>query len=409
MSTDTTEATADGPSWVERHPGLSLALLLLGLLALLDVVAGVGFRLAAGYPYFIRPQRIGWAHYLEREQLYRVSNALYDHDLAPLKSVDGVTWGPLVYGVRTNSLGFKDATNRTVSLEAPGPRVLFIGDSFTEGVGFAYEDTFVGLVDSAFAGRGIDVLNAAVVSYSPSIYARKVEYLLDEVGLDVDEVVVFLDISDAQDEAQVYRRLEDGRVVTRDQFGGFASQPPVAARDPGAVGTLKALLRENTIVLATILQLKDRLGAGVVDDNFPLNNERSLWTVDSTAYADYGREGVALMERAMSRLNDTLRRHDVALTVAVYPWPDQVAASDLDSRQVRVWRDWSAAHDAHFVNLFPAFIDANPDTEPIETLRRYYVPGDYHWNAAGHRLVASAFLSQYSPPDNGAAAGAGAP
>src|SRR5688572_4103522 len=151
------------PTWIERHPGVALVVVLLVILVALDFAAGVGFRLAAGYPYFIRPARLGWAEYLEREKLYRVSSSLYDHDLAPMASVDGVTWGPLSYDLRTNSLGFKDATNRTVPLQSDGPRVLFIGDSFTEGVGFAYEQTFVGIIDSVLGRSGVDVLNAAVI------------------------------------------------------------------------------------------------------------------------------------------------------------------------------------------------------------------------------------------------------
>lgn len=399
MTTPDTEAPPEGPSWIERHPGVALTFVLVAVMVTLDIAAGVGFRLVAGYSYFIRPQRIGWTEYLERERLYRVHNPLYDHDLAPLTSVDNVTWGPLVYRVDTNSLGFKDSRPRTVSLEADRPRVLLIGDSFTEGVGYSYAQTFAGLLDSTLARQGVEVLNAGVASYAPSIYARKIEYLLDDLGLEVDEVVVFIDISDAQDEAGVYRRLADGRIVTQSEFTGFGLPAPEPAREPGAFGSLKAALRENTIVLATILQAKDRIAAQAGEsDSFPVNNDRSLWTIDSTVYEDYGREGVARMEESMTRLHELLGRHEVALTVAVYPWPDQVAAADLDSRQVQIWQRWSEERGVRFVNLFPAFIAGEANADPMVTLRRYYINGDYHWNEAGHRLVARTFLQQYTPP-----------
>ncbi len=106
MTAPDTEAPPAAPSWVERHPAVALTFVLVAVLVALDIAAGVGFRLVTGYSYFIRPQRIGWTEYLERERLYRVRNLLYDHDLAPLRSVDNVTWGPLVYRVDTNSLGF---------------------------------------------------------------------------------------------------------------------------------------------------------------------------------------------------------------------------------------------------------------------------------------------------------------
>jgi hypothetical protein len=43
------------------------------------------------------------------------------------------------------------------------------------------------------------------------------------------------------------------------------------------------------------------------------------------------------------------------------------------------------------------------------TLRRYYINGDYHWNEAGHRLVARTFLQQYTPPVHAEPAGTADP
>ena len=74
----------------------------------------------------------------------------------------------------TNSLGFKDRSIRTIQLVSTKHRILFIGDSFTEGIGLSYEDTFVGMIDSRLSKNNIEVLNASRVSYSPIIYWRKI-------------------------------------------------------------------------------------------------------------------------------------------------------------------------------------------------------------------------------------------
>lgn len=63
-------------------------------------------------------------------------------------------------------------------------------------------------------------------------------------------------------------------------------------------------------------------------------------------------------------------------------------ARDRDSRQVRHWSAWSAAHGARFVNLFPAFMEK--DTRVA--YHQLFIPGDVHWNPAGHRLVAQHLL-----------------
>ena len=105
----------------------------------------------------------------------------------------------------TNSLGFKDSSMRQVPLKVDKKRILFIGDSFTEGVLVPYELTFIGQI--ATYRPDIDILNAGVTSYSPLIYYLKVDYLLNKVGLKFDELFVFIDISDIQDE-YVYNDVE---------------------------------------------------------------------------------------------------------------------------------------------------------------------------------------------------------
>ena len=107
---------------------------------------------------------------------------IFHHELAPNVDTFGA-WGWRRYPVHTNGLGFKAAATGEVALRSDHERILFIGDSFTEGIGVAYPDTFVGQVGASLAAEGVEVLNAGVVSYAPSIYWRKTRYLLDDVGL----------------------------------------------------------------------------------------------------------------------------------------------------------------------------------------------------------------------------------
>ena len=72
----------------------------------------------------------------------------------------------------------------------------------------------MGIISEEFSKKGIEVLNAAVASYSPSIYFRKTKYLIEDIGLDFDEVIVFTDVSDVQDEAYYYDFDEYGNVIT---------------------------------------------------------------------------------------------------------------------------------------------------------------------------------------------------
>jgi hypothetical protein len=139
----------------------------------------------------------------------RIAHPVYDHGFAA--DFDGYDfWGELRYRLVTNSLGFKDASVRSIQLKPASRRILLIGDSFAEGIGMSFEDSFAGMLQQAGQERSdkIEFLNAGVASYSPSIYYKKIKYLL-EFGLQFDEVVVFSDTSDVTDEANSYFCIDD--------------------------------------------------------------------------------------------------------------------------------------------------------------------------------------------------------
>ena len=87
----------------------------------------------------------------------------------------------------------------------------------------------------------------------------------------------------------------------------------------------------------------------------------------------------------MEKLLALCRAHGIRVTIAVYPWTVQVERRDVDSVQVRLWRDFAEEHDVSFIDLFPSLITelSYPEFEA-----RYVLSGDAHWNAEGHRLVA---------------------
>ena len=321
----------------------------------------------------------------------RTPSDLYHHDLRPRASVEDEVWGPRRSPYRTNSLGFRDRTVRDIPLRADRPRIVFIGDSFTEGAGVRYEDSFVGRVDAALAPRGVEVLNAGVISYCPIIYYRKVKHLLEDVGLELGALVVYIDIGDIQDEV-TYKLDAEGNVRSRPvrRVQELAADQEHGGRGFFRFPRLKKFLDHNSLLWSHVYVGLERL--------FPMEGNRAgLWTVHDDAFAAYGREGLELARENMDRLAELVRPRGIALTVAVYPWPDQIRHHDLHSKQVAFWKDWAAAHGAGFIDYFPRFIGSAPAKEVLD---RYFIRGDVHWNEEGHRLVADGFLEQYAarPP-----------
>lgn len=323
----------------------------------------------------------------------RTQSEIYHHDLRPMLNGVRSHWGPLAYRTTTNSLGFRDAEARAVTLRSAHPRVLLIGDSFTEGIGVDFEETFAGRVHNELQASGVDVLNAGVMSYCPIIYYRKIKYLLEEVGLEFDYVVVFLDMSDIQDEV-IYRLDANGNVVSENASPTAANEEELEAAKPRGWSKKRLIgfVDGNTTVAANLLRRVRSLYRGP-QVFYGVNKRRALWTIDEQIFASYGREGLERAQAHMDMLRELLAQHAIPLTVAVYPWPDQVFHGDLNSKQVIFWREWSQNNDAGFLNLFGDFIDPQ---DKLEALNRYYIPGDTHWNSAGHRVVADAFLRYWN-------------
>ncbi len=316
---------------------------------------------------------------------YRISSETYHHDLKKKFSGVGI-WGDKRYTILTDSLGFKNGSVKDIPLTSPNRRIVFIGDSFTEGIGVPYEETFVGLIAHRLLPRNIEVLNAAASSYSPIIYWRKIKYLIEEVGLQFDELFVFIDISDIPDEVNRYTLSEHHTVDSREDKGDTGRMG-----EEGTVGSIKNLIRENTILPYFLLdKTYDLLSPPKVQTPF------QRWTIDKTLFPVYGEKGLEKATLYMDRLFELLKKHNVKLTIAVYPWPDQIVNNDLNSIQVTFWKKWAEEKKIPLLNYFPCFVASNrSETESKLLITDFFIKGDDHWNERGHQLIAEQFLSFY--------------
>jgi len=151
----------------------------------------------------------------EHKRPPRIANSIFHHALAP--NYDGFDiWAEHKSRLHTNNLGFKDAAVREVPLVPSTRRIVLIGDSFTEGIGLPFEDTFAGMLYAAGQASTpkIEFLNAAVASYSPTIYWKKIKYYLEQ-GLQFDELIVLPDMSDVSDEASRYFCVDENPAYHR--------------------------------------------------------------------------------------------------------------------------------------------------------------------------------------------------
>jgi hypothetical protein len=336
------------------------------------------------------------------------------------------------YRFATNSLAMVDAEPRIVEPRSSRCRILLIGDSFTEGYGVGWESSYVGILAEWWKRYDIDLLNAGVIGYSPSIYYRKVRHLIEDVGLKFDALFVAIDMSDIKDEWANYDMDGEERVVhiTRDFPAEPVRNPTVADRmifavidnsltahlvfeiisrsplkpDFHAYGSAeappidlrqdrpRAPLRSTTSDLTGLLKTLSVDGSSIDRLPMPFVAKYGYWALDHADWLEYGKNGLRVAAERMDRLVALLRRHKIPLSISVHPWQTNLLAGDKESVQVKFWRAWALKRDVGFINLFPAFF-----REGSEAANADFLKGDFHWNSRGHAIVAEEISRQYDP------------
>ena len=303
-------------------------------------------------------------------------------------------WLGASYEFATNSLGFRDESVRVVSLTTARPRILVLGDSASEGM-TEWHDSFIGRLADHFPQY--EFLNGSVEGYSPSNYLNT-ERIVTRDGVDFDEVMVFADISDVQDEAAFFHdKTPDGTVATANGKKSKSS----------TYSDLRLWINNNLLLTNDVFQFFEKgavrlgwyhLDLGHGGNEFDL--ERSAWTYRQvsetepyeTGYAPLGVEGgIAKQKAKMEALYRALQARNIPMTVVVYPWPAQLAHDSADSREVRIWKEWCDGRCKRFVTVFPAFFavkEACPKTQPGCWYLSHFIFGDTHYNSAGDALVA---------------------
>jgi hypothetical protein len=315
-------------------------------------------------------------------------------------------WGRERYSLHTNSLGFRDDKVREVPTTDPRPRIMMLGDSFTESMG-PWDTSFVGRIAAHFPQY--EVLNGGVGGYSPSNYLNTARIALNG-GLDVDEAIVFIDISDVQDEAAL--------VSDRDSSGAVVlPQHQYHYRTP--YSNLRLFVSKYLVLTNYIWELAERRLVGIgyyhLDHGFNGNVfdlERSGWTYRKVVedrpfelgFAPLGVEaGIAKEKRKMDQLWQELAKRNIPISVVVYPWPAQLIYDNVDSREVRIWREWCEGKCKRFITAFPEFFAVKvqcPTWEPGCWYLKDWVFGDIHLSPEGNAIVADVVSKnlEHTPP-----------
>lgn len=263
-----------------------------------------------------------------------------------------------------------DAEGFRVTDSAPDPAdrsILFVGDSFTEGLGVAASEAFPAVACARLQQRGMDIrcLNAGVSGFGTAHELRLLQRLLQRRDLAIRAVVFQVlpnnDLRDNWEDGGF--AIEADRLVVRDP-----ARPPwrVWLRDFFLDNELARGSRMVTLVANASF---DGVGMdpGYDDDSYAMERELLRAVVTTTTAHQVGvvflvaATAWELDRQVVQRFDERDRLDFVANAVA------QLGVPWIDSRTV-------AASSA-----------------------QHYIPGDGHFSVAGNALIGEALAAQLAP------------
>ena len=354
-------------------------------LTIITLLFFIFFDLLAGnylYKKFIR------SNFFDQDTSFASKDPTFDHGFLKSYKTENAGWGNRRYTFCSDPNAFRsDCKNQFVKNKKFD--LAFIGDSFTESVGLNFEDSFVGVISSNL--KELKIANLAASSYSPAIYFSKVNYLLEK-GYHFNELIVFLDLSDIQDDAVCYK--VESKIVKRrkENFDCFEKESVLSEK-------LKKRMRlsfEFYYLLKNLL-IKNK----IIKYNPPkkvINSSRVRWTYDYRK-EDFDNLPINVSTKIslenMEKLSKLLKEKNISLSLAVYPWPGTLKYDIEKNKQVELWKNFCNLNCKNFYDLMKPFYELSSENSFAWIYQHAYIKDDVHFNEEGNRIVAKNFLKLY--------------
>jgi len=320
---------------------------------------------------------------------------IYHHKFKKNYKTKNAKWGSKIYKFCTDDNGFRTFCSENIRTEKNFD-IGLIGDSFTEGIGLDYEDTFSGLIEKNL--KNIKVANLSVTSYSPAIYYAKINKLLDE-NYNFKEIIVFLDISDIHDDNVCYELKLDS-VISRKPPDGKDTchyiNHDMKEKILLFMNEKLKLSYELVKIISDILEKFEIKNESI--KHSVINSQKSEWTFNYNKknYNNLEREEVINTSlQNMTKLSKILKKKQIKLSVAVYPWPGTLKYNKRNNIHEEVWKNFCKINCYKFYNFMNPFYDLVEEKGFVKIYHDYYIKNDVHFNKNGNKFIADNFLKNY--------------
>ena len=248
-------------------------------------------------------------------------------------------------------------------------------------MGIEYEKTFVGLISKNKSN--LKIANLGVTSYSPSIYLVKFQELLKN-NYKFKRLIIYIDISDIYDEGKKYR-IHNDRIYTMKNIYLENFQSFISKSFPLTSTSVKNLKNNLTSPFETKVKVMKWNDCTYLEKCY----ERANWTYNDNKFEKFAiNKSLATVEK----IYQLAKENNIKISIGIYPWPGMLLYDSENSKQVKIWKEFCNNRCEFFFNNFPEFYDYSKKHSAKETIQKFYMQGDVHFNADGHAIIANNFI-----------------
>ena len=325
---------------------------------------------------------------------YSIKSKRFHHDIVSNINVPEF-WGDKKYQVITNNHGMRVGANYNYNVDKKN--IGFMGDSFVYGSGLDYKDHFITQIYNK--NDNYNLLNLGYVSYSPSIYFKKLDYFISEKKIKFKKIFLFVDTSDIQDEGIFYREDKKGNIVRKWNSDEKNEQKNFKY-------LIKNYLKQNSF----IFKFYEIFFSATISEGPAKCLENKNNVTNFVKYLDYERFGYAYDAKIQSmdwviegqnktlsyldKIYNLLNENNINLEIVYYPSAIDILYNNKDtekSNHFNLLKDWSSMREIPLIDTSKDFFKYSSS---IQNYRQNHILCDMHWNSNGNKIIAKNILNK---------------
>jgi len=336
--------------------------------------------------------------FLNLEKIYssdlenRIFNKDYKYTFKPNAEFES-RYNDFLYTIKTNNYGFRDKSSSDVILNKD--TILFLGDSFLEGVGLDYDDTLISNLERLNFNHHIN-LNAGVSSYSPYIYKKKIiSFLKNNIDVKPKKIIILFDKSDPMDDQQYLSKpiffqekvknlkYEKGlsekfiSIAFLKIFGSFLDEK---RRD------LKYRYIISKKYKTNFFKLKQQ--QVIAFKSIGTARSGSSYYTDNTKWENKTKKFIIFSFEHLKEIEIFLSKRNIELDIFLFPWPFELVDNTAKTNYLSFFNKVNKEYNLKIHNCYDYFLKENI-LDQLELIGDSFLYGDYHYNGNGNKILAN--------------------